>query len=496
MPIPDILFKGVPRRYTRGYTAEVIAATEPTRVIIPCVGAYALATTAVTAGVPPSKIEACDISLYSSVIGASLTGQAFRLEPLGRWKALFEPWLQPAEDDPCWKVAMVVVGIRLCQYETKKDTLYTRERMREVTERIGDYMSQAYAVAKKVQGRMRGLQYTAEDMWDLLGRHHEPNEKTLILCNPPRYEGGYKKMYEGVDAAFSWDEPNVSQFGEDDYERLVRYLDDAPRTLLYYATPVQSGEDPADTFGYPWRSVFAARPRQGATAAINWIVSNQPDPLEAKLQRADVDPHIKGKYKLFTEGTITDASDLRVVVETREVSSYYRDLFVHNLGHLNAERYKVLLLDGKLLATVGLHLQNLRAGGSMQGIAKLRFAFTVTHPDYPRLHKLTLLSICSSWFFEEELKDIEPLPRGIQTTMLTPYPEAKTARGIFTLQGREFDEKLRMNKLTYYGDVIERTPQDTIRFWLQRWGQREVAPTVSGRQTTDSTARSVPAAPA
>lgn len=478
MPIPDILFKGVPRRYTRGYTAEVIAATQPTKVIIPCVGAYALASTAVAAGVRPDQIEACDISLYSSVIGASLTGQPFRLEPLGRFKELFEPWLEQAEQDPCWKVSMVVIGIRLCQYEAKRNTLHTRERVREVTDRLPEYMAQAYKSAQQMQTKLRGVKYKAEDMWDLLERHRESNESTLLLVNPPRYEGGYAKMYEGVDAAFSWDAPNVSQFGEDDYDRLVRYLDDSPRTLLYYATPVQSGNDPADEFGHPWRSVFAARPRQGATAAINWIVSNKPN--AAKLQRADIDAQIKGKYKLFTEGSISENSDLRVVVESREVSSYYRDLFVHNLGHLNAERYKVLLLDGKLLATVGLHLQNLRAGGSMQGIAKLRFAFTVTHPDYSRLHKLTLLSVCSSWFFEDELKDIEPLPRGIQTTMLTPYPEAKTARGIFQLQGREWDDKIRMNKLTYYGDVVDRTPADTLREWLQRWGQRIVAPAHSG----------------
>lgn len=483
MPIPDILFKGVPRRYTRGYTADVIRAVRPEKIVIPCVGAYALATTCIEAGIAPNRIEACDISLYSSVIGAMLSDNHFRLEPLGQWADVFGSYLQDGtETSPAVavrRVAAVVVGIRICQYQAKRDTLYTRERIREVRDRLPYYLEQAYGVAAGVGERLHGLQYRAEDMWDLLGRHRAYNERTLILLNPPRYTGGYDKMYQGVEAMFDWDEPSVQQFTEDGYEPLVRLLDEGPRTLLYYATPADTAEDPSYLWGHPWRSVFAARPKTGRTAAVNWIVSNRPDATKALLHRSDIEDHVKAKYKLFSEGEITPNSVLQVVPETKQVSSYYRDLLVHNLPMANAERYKVLLLDGKLLATVGLHLQNLRAGGSMQGIAKLRFAFSCTHPQYARLHKLTLLSVVSSWFFEEEIGDIEEMPRAVQTTMLTPYPEAKTARGIFRRVATEYDEELRMNKITYYADLVHRTPQETVREWLRRWGQVSHAPTLS-----------------
>jgi hypothetical protein len=738
MSLPDVLFKGVPRRYTRGYTLEVIQATKPQRVVIPCVGAYALATTAVEAGISPENIEACDISLYSTVIGNMLAGTPFQLRAVGRWE-----WLNKYMTDPVGQVAAVVVAIRMLQYEGGKApgklNLYRRERIRELVERQEVYIDQARAAAERLKVRLGGLRFQAEDMWELLARHvpnpaapegerlpdgAEPGS-TLLLVNPPRYnclapheriltadlrwvpcgtlrvgdeilafdenlpatrrrrwrfatithsepmkqecvrvhmedgtsvvctmdhpwladpysytggfrdwiradqmegkyalraldtwkadrsyeagwlagmydgegclnlrgdstslsiaqvagpvsdevenllrskgfrvggydggrgrstrsievrggfaeqlralgvfrpgrllanlrsrwhdrrgcevrrkvrvervepigmhpiqsistscrtyvgEGflmhnsGYDKMYQGVDEAFEWVQPNVRQFTEDQYAPLMRYLGqaEAPHALLYYATPVESGEDPAEEWGVPWKSVFAARPKTGKQAAINWIVANRvPEKAnERKLQRSDIEGNPRAKFKLFREGVITADSRLVVVPESREVASYYRDLFVHNLGHLNAERYKVLLLDGKLVATIGLHLQNLRAGGSMQGVAKLRFAFSVDHPDYDRLHKLTLSSIISSWFWEDEISDIEPAPRAVQTTMLTPHPEVKTARGIFKLKAREKDADTGWNKITYYADVVDRTPRQTLEVFLSRWAAK------------------------
>lgn len=278
-------------------------------------------------------------------------------------------------------------------------------------------------------------------------------------------------MYAGVEEAFRWAEPRVEQFSEKDYGVLLRYLADGPRTLLYYATPVSSATNPADEFGAPWVSVFAARPKSGKTAAINWIVTNRPDDKQ-KLQRSDVEKNVKGKYKLFREGEVGPDSDLRVVVETKEQASYYRDLFVHNLGLVNAERYKVLLLDGKLSGVVGVHLQNLRASGVLNNIAKLTFAFSPDHPDYPKLHKLTLMCIVSTWFWEGEISDIEPMPKAIQTTMLTKYPEVKTARGIFQLKDRTYDALHGQNKLTYYAELVDRTPRETIEKWLEKWGSK------------------------
>ena len=152
MSIPDVIFKGVPRAWTRGYTAEVIRRQRPERVVIPCVGAYALASTVVEAGIAPEVIEACDISLYSTVIGKMLAGEEMGLTAKGEWE-----WLNQYMGDAEGRVAAVVVAIRLLQYLSKKDSVYKWERIREVRERREVYIEQARRAALKIRnGRRMG----------------------------------------------------------------------------------------------------------------------------------------------------------------------------------------------------------------------------------------------------------------------------------------------------------------------------------------------------
>src|SRR5690606_31362759 len=136
-------------------------------------------------------------------------------------------------------------------------------------------------------------------------------------------------------------------------------------------------------------------PRTGRTAAINWIMSNQAN-LDLNLKRADTGRETpKPKYPLFTEHEIKPDSDLRVLRESRDLVSYYRDLLVHKLPMINSENHCVLLLDGRLLAAVGLHMQNYLTSNLAPS---LTFAFSPHHKIYTRMQKLVLMSVCSIWF--------------------------------------------------------------------------------------------------
>lgn len=462
--IPDILYKGIPRKFTRGYTAELIKKIRPERVVIPCTGAFALATCAVSAGVRPDQIESCDITLYSAVIGAMLMEQDIRVSPRAGWE-----WAEEYMGDPVGRVAAIVFAIRLLQYQSKKDSIFIHHKLRELMERRDAYIQQARVSAETLKKNLSGLVYHTEDMWDLLARHHEDDPGTLLLVNPPRYTGGFDIQFKGVETAFDWDDPYVTQFEETDYPRLMEYLGPGPRALVYYATRVKTAINPAHEWGAPWQSVFAARPRSGVEAAINWIASNKPD--VSRLQRSDIEVPVKAKYKLF-DGEIKPDSVLQVIRESREVVSYYRDLLVHRLALANSERYQVLLLDGRLLACMGFVVKEMRGSNTtLHGVPKLSFAFSVNHSRYSRLHKLTLLSVASTWLWKVEMGDLEKMPHAVQTTMLTRYPEVKTARGIFELRGREQNKKTGEFMLRYYAPVIERSALGTVQEWLRKWGQ-------------------------
>lgn len=115
MSSPDILFKGIPRSPTRGYTARVLAAVKPKRVIVPCTGSFSLAWVAREAGVSPSSIFCGDISLYSTALGNAIMGKDWRLEIEPTADADYADVIAPLMNDPISKAVAVMLMIRILQ---------------------------------------------------------------------------------------------------------------------------------------------------------------------------------------------------------------------------------------------------------------------------------------------------------------------------------------------------------------------------------------------
>lgn len=108
--------------------------------------------------------------------------------------------------------------------------------------------------------------------------------------------------------------------------------------------------------------------------------------------------------------------------------------------------------------------------------ASVTFAFTVPHEKYGRLHKLTLMSIVSEWFWvdvlgQENWFSINGAPKNVKTVMLTPHPENKTARGILKLDDRE-QQPDGSYKLYYSAPTVQRSAADTIGEWAKKFADK------------------------
>lgn len=288
---------------------------------------------------------------------------------------------------------------------------------------------------------------------------------------------GYDRMFKGIDSVFDWDVPEARQFTEKDYARLMEFLGCKPAlSLMYYAT---DGPDPVEEQHWeaPWRSVFADRPGTIGMSAINWIVANR-DPVGIEASRARINIG-EAKFPLF-DMAITEEVDIRAARLDKVTGDFYRDLWIHKLPGSTTEVYVGVFADGHLMSVVGLHLADLRRGKKikkgeklLEHCASVTFAFTCPHPIYGRLHKLTLMSIVSQWFWEDVLGseswyELNGAPKHVKTTMLTPYAENKTARGIMTLDTRE-QQKDGSYKLTYSAAVIARNRVETVKAWLSKF---------------------------
>jgi hypothetical protein len=468
---PDILFKGIPRGFTRGYTANTLAKVKPDQVVIPCCGSFALAEAALQAGVPAANIFCGDISLYSTALGNAITKKDWRLDLVDAAKEKWD-FVLDYLTDPVGKAAAVMFMIRVLQYDKVHPTIYHLQLQNELIQNSELYVGQLREQITGMCERMAGLQYDAKDMW-LSMPEPAKNKKAVLLVNPPRYNGGYDRMFKGIDGIFSWDEPEAQMFREADYARLMDGLAKAKALVyMYYAT---QGEDPAPMWGDPWRSVFADRPGNKRIAAINWIIANR-SPIPHVMTRAKIQAENK-LYKLF-DGIVTDQTAVRAMTVDKPTGDFYRDLFIHKLPGYVTEKYVGLFMDGSLFGVVGLHMQDLRAGSKKKGTFRrgsITFAFTVPHDKYSRLHKLTLMSIISSWFWKDVMGgekgfEVYASPLTVHTTMLTPHPENKTARGVMNLLSRE-KQKNGTYKLAYGASIIDRTREDTIAQWLKQFNK-------------------------
>jgi hypothetical protein len=463
MGMPDVLFKGIPNAHVRVATRDLIRATRPEVVVIPCAGAFASAIAAIDAGMRPEEIVCGDIALYTSVIGAWLAGDDMRIVAKGEFE-----WLNAHMSDPRSKMAAVVLAIRILQYD--KPALHYQHRKRELIERAEVYLAQIAATAERAMSKLKGLRYDARDLWVTLGEFRD-NERALLLVDPPWYKSGYANMFKGVDLAFDWDAPRVGEFDPNDAQRLTEWLGSGAATsFVYRGIPAKETRDPAAELGPPWRSVFMHRPAQSSSSVVSWIVSNKPTPIAGmQFKRDDVEEHVRPRYRMYDGRTeIHEGDRLTWRNEKRDVVNYYRDLLVHRLALSATEDYRVLLLNGELIACIGFHVASIRTGGGVSQ-ATLTFAFSPHSDRYPKLNKLVLMCAVSSWMWDGVMKDIEEPPKRIATAMLTAFPESKIARGVMKLTAKEWQTDKRMFKLTYHADVVKRTPDETLRLWLEKY---------------------------
>jgi len=427
------------------------------------------------AGVPMSGVICGDISLYSSAIGYAITDQDWRLEiNTGREDSQIAKIVRPHLSDPLSKAAAVLYVIRVLQYEERASKVHYRERMRELLINADEYLASFKDQLAEMAHRFEGLEYLACDMWETISLYRDDLDAVMIV-DPPWYTGGYDRMFRGANEFFDWDEPDATQFAEDDYSSMMQVLGESKAlVLVYYSVPL---EDPSVVWGEPWRAVFADRTNNRRMSPISWIIANR-SVSEPQITRPALKKG-KAKFKLF-DGEITEGSKICAVTLESKVGEYYKDLFIHKLPGGFSECIVGILLDGKLVAVLGLHFSHFVRGAGKNAEGKstpatIVYCFTTPHPSYKRLHKLTLMSATSRWFWFDVLnkrRDFPVIgtPDRVLTVMLTPHPRNMTARGIMKLEKRE---KLPDGtfKLSYYADVADRTRGDTVQLWLKKYSK-------------------------
>jgi hypothetical protein len=177
------IFLGVTPRPMRSYLLERFreAKDKHQRLVLPCSGRFTDAETAVNAGWDPARIEASDISLFSSLIGYRAAGKS--TGALGVRFSEFLADFQEYVGTPL-ETAAVMLGLKVCQLNQNNN--YDAEIIEELLTNRANYLNQMFESTEGLINRLKGINYEIRDVLD----HWESGTQDPNACcyvSPPGY---------------------------------------------------------------------------------------------------------------------------------------------------------------------------------------------------------------------------------------------------------------------------------------------------------------------
>lgn len=383
---------------------------------------------------PKAQVFSNDVSLYSGVLGAYLSGQDFRLdiqEEEYRWLAEFMGC--PEKD-----AAMLLVLLEALKYE-KANNVFKERHWRHYLNNFAAFHQATIDKLKERKAQTLIKAYTSRDIHDLVD---EVPKDAVVIAFLPTYAGGYERMFKRLGEIFSWDEPTYGLIDEDRKKRILAKM--MERDYLYLDDRVWAG--------LPTVAVV----RKSRMKPV-YIYSNM-----AALKRGVMKQQRHSEFvpfqRLSDEDEITPQSRLTVTATTNRIVNYFRDLYLSKVVGVPADGVMPFLVgvDGKVF---GFLIYSKTQGGDIYLLAD----FAVDCTRYKRLAKLILLVTQTREVRRcIEEKFLEELPT-CKTMVFTDKPVSMKYRGLYKLARR--DE----GKLVYETEMGIRNLDEVIPLWLKKF---------------------------
>jgi hypothetical protein len=455
---PGMLFIGGIRDQERKYIKKFIAASKGkgfTAIVEPCCGSFAMSRVAVETGYAQEKIDASDVSLFSAVFGRAITGRS--LDEL-------EIKISGFEGEDFTKPEAVLWAQNILRNSNLGGSYYMSQIINDLYERK-DYhqgkIRESIAYFQNIIGNIRFREY---DMFDHIQEYLD-NEKAIVLLAPPTYKGGYEKWFYAGDR-IQWKEPKYTLFDPENGLRPV--MNSNAKCLILCYEEAKAGA----CAGYP---LFC---RSASRAGMNaYITTNNPDRAAYILdeKNATRKPEIDMsplKYPIISETCeISADSAVEVYAITNANALYYRRLWTHNFsGSSSGSHNYAVIVDGYLCGVFGYNEMSASLFTEVyEGKMGVWISYSICAPikSYRILRLNTLISLCRNVVENGMTEIIKARINGIFTTMITKHPVSMIHRGIMKLVKRE-KAKPMGNKLVYYADILEKTPQEVFKDWYKK----------------------------
>lgn len=415
------------------------------RIHIPAAGEFTMAKCAIEAGYKPGDVHSTDISLFTRLLGALYSGTPvdevpFSLSPEN--EAHYADVAQILGRDDLTRVAFVMWLIKTIQM---RKIAYQRAQVDDLVASRLEHVRRLREKLAVQQAYYAGSRYEHKDLREVLNAEYEADE--LVAMNPPVYTNGYAKMFEfGDDIEYDPDVPEFN-WGKEYRPSWEASHDSAAPFLWYRAGSID---------GYPPEEIIFTKEynlqRQDA-----WLFT-KPELLEDFGPKGMLIPmprKVLSPIKAPAWGpddVLTRESVVSFRVVPKEVALYYRDLWAHKLGNTAAEQYMLMLVDGKVFATLGIMLGDVYRLKSE--FVFENYGFNAPSYRYPTINRLLMWCITSAEFGKFVKAHGAKINRywtmkGLRTTCLSRYRKVKLNNGILEVEKREKLEKTNLYKIMY-----------------------------------------------
>jgi len=297
------------------------------------------------------------------------------------------------------------------------------------------------------------------DMFDHIDEVYN-DEKTVIIANPPTYTAGFEKWY-GTGGNMNWTEPNYRIF--DAKTGLIDLFESMNRSqalIICYeenATKMMAGNPIFTRYGVrKGINVYLTTNHEEKAVALGegkmMVRSN-----ESKMSPLDCST-------LPTDYVITEKSKVDFMQVEPQYCQYYRGIWTHNFVGGQAQINVVLLIDNYVAGVFGYQIA---IGAMVLKDLLIMFGITVPIKNF-RLNRLLTMVACNMETLKAVLTDYQiSRLHGMQTTMITKYPESKEMRGLMKLYSK--DKGKLGYKLIYKAPIEEtRTKEEALKLFLQK----------------------------
>ena len=293
------------------------------RVFLPCAGSLSFTFPIVESGYPAEKIFASDISLFSSALNYFINDEpvevSFDLDRVSK-------------DLEVEKSEALLFYLYLKRLEGSRN-VWERELFKEISASPKKYLDQ---FLKKISRYkiLKGINYKTKDVRDVL---KELTDKDVMVVNPPFVNKGYSKFFKSVENL--WNPPFIDEFKVEEFEKLFV---ETP-AIITTSRKVNYKEH-----GYKVNMVIRVKKKKIK------VYSNFLDTFALKSKKSK---KIK-KYPFVTREDLKNAKEIGFIKMNKDEALAYRDLFIHRLGTVKAEKYFGIVINKKLFAVVGLGIRD------------------------------------------------------------------------------------------------------------------------------------------